>query len=286
MVRYFPCAPCFFERELICKGQGLPMDIRRLDIPDTDVIQLGEGPDLLLLHTLLAERTVFDRVLPDLAARHRLTVPNLPGYGDTPPLDKLGPSVRDYADWIAGIMDAVGLPDDTAVLGNGAGGFISVSVGIHHGDRVGKLILAETGPGFPESAKKPLRILADKVETEGMEAVLEAAMLRMFPEAYIAANLDVIAERKAALATCVPAAFAAMARALANVEMADEIGSITNETLVMIGLDDATTPPDLSYALHRGITGAKLVGIPDCGHCPQIQARDTFVASVLDFLAA
>ena len=55
------------------------MKIRNLNIPDTDVIQIGEGPDLLLLHTLLAERTVFDRVLPALAAHHRLTVPNLPG---------------------------------------------------------------------------------------------------------------------------------------------------------------------------------------------------------------
>ena len=42
-----------------------------------------------------------DRVLPALAAHHRLTVPNLPGYGDTPPLDKPDPSVRDYADRIA-----------------------------------------------------------------------------------------------------------------------------------------------------------------------------------------
>ncbi|GIT14972.1 MAG: hypothetical protein CM1200mP36_07280 [Gammaproteobacteria bacterium] len=53
----------------------------------------------------------------------------------------------------------------------------------------------------------------------------------------------------------------------------------------MVGLDDATTPPALSYALRQGIPGGKLVEIPDCGHCPQIQARDTFVASVLDFLA-
>ena len=260
------------------------MKIRNLNIPDTDVIQIGEGPDLLLLHTLLAERTVFDRVLPALAAHHRLTVPNLPGYGDTPPLDKPDPSVRDYADRIAGIMNSAGLPDDTDVLGNGAGGFMSVSLGIHHGDRFGKLILVDTGPGFPEPAKRPLRILADKVEAEGMEAVLDAAMLRMFPGPYIATNPDVIAERKAALAACAPAAFAATARALANVEMADEIGSISNETLVMVGLDDATTPPALSYALRQGIPGAKLVEIPDCGHCPQIQARDTFVASVLDFL--
>lgn len=261
------------------------MEVSRLDIPDTDVIQVGDGPDLLLLHTLLAERTVFDRVLPELSARHRLTIPNLPGYGDTPPLSDPNPSVRDYSDRIAGIMDAADLPDDTAVLGNGAGGFMSVALGIDHGDRFGKLILADTGPGFPRPAKKPLRMLAEKVEAEGMEAVLDAAMLRMFPKPYIAANPDVIAERKAALATCVPAAFAATARALADVEMADEIGTIGNETLVMIGLDDATTPPDLSYALHQGIPGAKLIEIPDCGHCPQIQARDTFVKSVLGFLA-
>ncbi|MBO6784709.1 MAG: alpha/beta fold hydrolase [Alphaproteobacteria bacterium] len=262
------------------------MEVRQLDVPDTDVIQVGEGPDLLLLHTLLAERTVFDRALPDLAARHRLTIPNLPGYGTTPPLDKPDPEVRDYADRIAGIMDDAGLPDDIAVLGNGAGGFMSVSLAIHHGDRFGKLILADTGPGFPEPAKKPLHILADKVESEGMEAVLDAAMLRMFPEPYIAANPDIITERKAALATCQPAAFAATARALAKVEMADEIGGISNETMVMIGLDDQTTPPALSYALHEGIPGATLVEIEDCGHCPQIQQRDIFVKEVLGFLAA
>ncbi|MEK9901878.1 MAG: alpha/beta fold hydrolase, partial [Rhodospirillaceae bacterium] len=109
---------------------------------------------------------------------------------------------------------------------------------------------------------------------------------RMFPEPYIAANPDVVAERKSALAAADPAAFAATARALATVEMADEIGGITNETLVMVGLDDATTPPAMSYALHSGIPGAQLVEIPDCGHCPQIQAKDAFVKSVLGFIDA
>ena len=69
------------------------MEVRQLDVPDTDVIQVGEGPDFLLLHTLLAERTVFDRVLPKLAAKYRLTIPNLPGYGATPPLEGDAPVV-------------------------------------------------------------------------------------------------------------------------------------------------------------------------------------------------
>ncbi|MEK9707309.1 MAG: alpha/beta fold hydrolase [Alphaproteobacteria bacterium] len=260
------------------------MDIKELKIDGADVIQVGEGPDLMLIHTLLAERSVFDRVLIELSQKYRLTIPNLPGYGRTPPLQIDAPSVKDYADHLVRIMDQADLASDASVLGNGAGGFMAVSLAIHHGARIGKLILADTGPGFPEEAKKPLRILADKVETEGMEAVLDAAMLRMFPEDFIQNNPDVIDERKQALATCNPTAFAATARALANVEMADQISTITNDTMVLVGLDDATTPPALSHALHHGIEGSVLVEIPDCGHCPQIQAKEVFVKEVLNFL--
>ena len=130
----------------------------------------------------------------------------------------------------------------------------------------------------------PLRLLADRVEEAGMEVVLDVAMARMFPDPYIEAYPNVIAERKAALAACNPRAFAATARALANVDMADQIGAIENPTLVMVGLEDATTPPAMSHALHQGIAGSSLVEIPGCGHCPQIQARDIFVSELKSFL--
>lgn len=261
------------------------MNVSQSNVAGADVVQAGAGPDLVLLHSLLAERSVFDRALPDLASDYRVTLPNLPGYGGTPPLETDNPSVADYAERIAGIMDALDLPPDTAVLGNGAGGFMAVALGIHHGARIGKLVLADTGPGFPEPAKAPLRLLADRVEEAGMDVVLDAAMARMFPPDYVEAHPDIVAERKAALAGCDPKAFAATARALANVEMADQLSSIKNPTLVMVGLEDATTPPAMSHALHEGIAGSVLVEIPGCGHCPQIQARDTFVAELKAFLA-
>ncbi len=261
------------------------MNVSPANVAGADVVQAGDGPDLLLLHSLLAERSVFDRALPDLASDYRVTLPNLPGYGGTPPLDLENPTVADYADRIAELMDGLDLAPDTAVLGNGAGGFMAVALGVRHGGRFGKLVLADTGPGFPDAAKAPLRLLADRVEEVGMDVVLDAAMARMFPEDYIEAHPDIIAERKAALAACNPKAFAATARALANVDMADEIGAIENPTLVMVGLEDATTPPAMSHALHDGIAGSRLVEIPGCGHCPQIQARDIFVAELKSFLS-
>ena len=262
------------------------MNVTQANVAGADVVQAGNGPDLLLLHSLLAERSVFDRVLPDLATDFRVSLPNLPGYGGTPPLEFDNPTVADYADRIAAMMDGLDLPPNTAVLGNGAGGFMAVALAVRHGARIGKLVLADTGSGFPDAAKAPLRLLADRVEEAGMDVVLDAAMARMFPAPYIEANPEVIAERKAALAACQPKAFAATARALANVDMAQEIGGIKNPTLVMVGLEDVTTPPAMSHALHAGIAGSTLVEIPGCGHCPQIQARETFVSELKAFLAA
>ena len=43
--------------------------------------QRGSGPDLLLVHSLLTELTVFERVLPRLADGRRVTRINLPGFG-------------------------------------------------------------------------------------------------------------------------------------------------------------------------------------------------------------
>ena len=48
-------------------------------------VRTGEGRDLVLLHSLLADRYAFDPVLPTLAAKHRVTLFNLPGfYGSQP----------------------------------------------------------------------------------------------------------------------------------------------------------------------------------------------------------
>jgi|TARA_B110000263_G_C15311114_1_gene513333 3-oxoadipate enol-lactonase len=260
------------------------MDIEKVDISGVDIIQAGKGPDLVLLHSLLAERSVFDEVLPELAKNFRVTLPNLPGFGGTAALDNLDPHVDDYADFIFDLMQRLNLTHQTTVLGNGAGGFMAVSLAIKYGNYFDKLILADTGHGFPEEGKGPLRLLAKRVEEEGMKSILDAAMARMFPESFINENPETIAIRKTALSKCDPQAFAATARALSNVDMSREISGINNPTLIMVGLEDKTTPPNMSYSLHKGITGASLVTIPNCGHCPQIQSSSIFLKEIKSFL--
>src|SRR5436189_5206240 len=150
-----------------------------------DVETLGEGRDLVLLHSLLADRSAFERAAPLLAKTRRLTLVNLPGYGASTPA---GPRVEDYADLLAGLFGALRLaPHGTDVLGNGFGGFIAVALAARHGANFDRLVVVDSLAAFPAPAKEPLRLLAANVAKSGVSGARDSALRRMVPEAFRAA---------------------------------------------------------------------------------------------------
>jgi pimeloyl-ACP methyl ester carboxylesterase len=257
------------------------MAIAKVDAADVEILQTGSGRNLVLLHSLLTDRSAFDFVVPELAKTRRLTLVNLPGYGASGPA---GAGIEDYADRIAGLIAALRLPRETDVLGNGFGGFISIALAARHGGQFGRLIVADALAGFPEVARQPLRTLADKVTREGMSGALDIAIRRMFPEAFIAAHPGIVAERKRALEKADAACFRTACLALATLDFTPVLGMIRNPALVMVGALDQTTPPALARELANQIPGAKFLEIPGCGHCPQIEQPQAFVEAVNGFL--
>ena len=93
-------------------------------IEGVDVEHRGSGPDLVILHSLLADRSAFERVAPALSKKRRVWLVNLPGYGASRPA---GTSVEDYAERIASLFQSLNLGEPD-VLGNGFGGFIAVAL--------------------------------------------------------------------------------------------------------------------------------------------------------------
>ena len=245
--------------------------------------QDGTGPDLLLLHSLLAEMSVFGSVVPALARTHRVTRINLPGFGASEPVEL--DSVAEHADHVARTIAALGLPPTTDVFGNGFGAFVALELAIGHGGRIGRLMVADTAPGFPEAAKAPFRAMAEKVLTSGMNAVLDAAIGRMFPAAFQEAHPHVVVARKAALAPTDADCFARACLALAALDLGPRLPGIRNPTLVMCGALDQTTPPALAREVARAIPGAIYREIEGSGHCPMLEQPDALVA-LLDSFAS
>ena len=243
--------------------------------------QAGSGTDVLLLHSLLTEMSVFDAIWPQLTRAFRVTRVNLPGYGRSMPRELQ--CVADYASHVAQVMDVLQLPRTTAVFGNGFGAFVAVMLALRHGPRFGKLIVADVVAAFPEPARVPFRVMSQKVTESGMSAILDAAIGRMFPPGFAAAQPSAVALRKEALVKVDAASFSRACQALATLDMSAELNTITNPTLVLCGALDQTTPPALARALAEGIPGARYTEIAGSGHCPMVEQPETLVAQLKAF---
>jgi pimeloyl-ACP methyl ester carboxylesterase len=249
---------------------------------DVSLDRLGEGPDLVILHSLLTDRHAFDPVVPALSERWRVNLVDLPGFGESSLVDA---SIDSYADVVGALLEKGGFaPDATAVMGNGLGGFVALGAAIRHGDRFGRLVLVGCGVAFPDTDRQAFTGMAASVESGGMEAVVEVAVGRIYPEAYLVANPHLVDERRRVLLDTDPAAFVTACRALHAVDYGSQAGSITNPTLIVVGEDDGPTPPALAREVQSAIAGSTLVELASVGHAPQLQDPVRFLAAVEGFL--
>jgi 3-oxoadipate enol-lactonase len=246
-----------------------------------DIIEAGAGKPIVLLHSLLADRAIFDKIVPILARQRRVIVPDLPGFGGS---SSAGATIEGIADRIAGLFDALELGTTADVLGNGFGGFVASALAMRHGATFDRLILADTGVGFTPDGKQSFFAMAERVRQSGMEAIVDVALKRLFPEDFIAANPAIMAERRAALVKTNPEFFAEACHALAALDLTAHIGTIRNPTVVVVGELDAATPPEMARALAKALPGAALIEMPGCGHAPMAQAPEAFIKVVSKFL--
>jgi 3-oxoadipate enol-lactonase len=249
--------------------------------PRLDVKIVGEGDNLVLINALLSDRTAYEPLAGRLAGQRRLIMVNLPGFGASP---KTARSLDDYADAVAGLFDDLALPPSTDILANGLGSFVASKMAIRHGDRFRKMVLVGSGAAFPEAGQATFRALAGKVDAEGMAAVAGAAIKRMFPDDYAAANPAVVAERERVFKSIDPDVFAMSCRLLAALDLGPDLHKIRNPTLVVIGAVDGATPPSIGHDLARRLPDGRAIEMAGVGHVPHVQVPDEFIAAIGPFL--
>jgi 3-oxoadipate enol-lactonase len=245
-------------------------------------VRAGRGPALILLHSLLTDRGVFDRVVPALATGWTVHAIDLPGFGSTPPVSS---SIDAYADVVGAVMVDGGFdPATTAIMGNGLGAFVALGTAVRHGDRFDRLVLVGCGAAFPPAAAEAFPKMAAAAADGGMEAVVERALARIFPGNYIETHPEEADERRRVLLSTRPEVFAAACGALAAVDYSTWAASVSNPTLIVVGSEDTATPPAMAEQLHALIDGSKLVRLEGLGHAPQLQDPARFVTAVASFL--
>ncbi|HEY8090501.1 MAG TPA: alpha/beta fold hydrolase, partial [Polyangiaceae bacterium] len=96
-------------------------------------IEAGSGPPLLLVHDYLASRVAWDDVLPRLASRFHVIVPDLPGFGESekPPPGRYRYDFEAFSESLVDLLAALGL-GQVAVCGHALGGAVALTMAAAH----------------------------------------------------------------------------------------------------------------------------------------------------------
>ncbi len=241
-----------------------------------EVREFGSGPEIWLLHSLLADAGSCVPLAERLSARYRVMVPNLPGFGASPPVV---PGLEPVADRIAGAMAG-----QAVVFGNGYGSFVAVTLALRHKALVSKLVLAGTGATFSEPGRAAFAGMAQAAEAKGLPAIAEVAMRRLFAPEFQAAHPELLAERRARFLETDLGVFTGACQSLAALDLRKAVRGISVPTLILVGAQDEATPPAMARELAGLMQQARLIELEGCAHVPQLQAPGRVVDALDGFL--
>ncbi len=238
-------------------------------------VDVGSGAPLVLLHAFPLDRRMWWATASALAARRRVICPDLRGFGESP----LGApySIADLADDVARLMDALGLSRAT-VGGLSMGGYVALAFAGRHGARLEGLILADTraAADSPEARRGRDEAIA-LVEATGVDAYLE----RLIPRLLSPGASDALRAEVQTLGRQSPdAVLAGLVAMRDRPDRRGELPLIACPTLVIVGAEDALTPPAEAAAMAAAIPGARLVELPGAGHLSCLEAPGAFAAAL------
>jgi len=255
----------------------------------------GGGLPVILIHGLGASAEIWSANIGALASRHRVYVPDLPGFGHTekPEWMDYGPGA--YSRFVRDFMAALGI-GRAALVGHSLGGGVALRVILDDPGRVDRLILVSSA-GLGREVSLPLRIASipffDRIFFKPPLPVFirflhrlvyyRAAITPEFAHLYYEMFFQPGSVR----------AFTSILRNIATLRGArpgilepirEGLGAITAPALILWGRQDRILPVSQAFDAAGRIPGARLHVFERCGHMPNVEYPKEFNRLVLEFL--
>ena len=258
----------------------------------------GQGePTFILLHGFGASLFSWHEVTEPLSKFGTVIAYDRPAFGLTErPLNWEGEnpySPQAQVDLVIGLMNKLNI-EKAILIGNSAGGTISMQVTLQYPERVQALILVDAavyaGGGAPAWVRPLLStpqfnhlgpLLSRQLQTQGTEFIKTA----WHDPTKI--TLDIFDGYKKPLqAENWDKALWFLTVASKESGLAERLHEFSLPILVITGDDDRIVPTEQSLRLADEIPGAKLKVIPQCGHVPHEECPNEFMQAVIEFLTA
>ena len=244
--------------------------------------ELGDGPPVVFLHGLGGTRVSWGPQLRGLSDQFRCIAWDMPGYGDSEPLEPL--TYKGIADRLVGFLDHLEL-EHADLVGLSFGGMHALHTAINYPDRVRRMVLADSSPAFgmdgttvedwTRSRLEPL----DRGETpaDAADHVIDAITARTLTGEIRSETVD-------GFARISPRGFRAAVGCLPHNDVRDELGMIQHPSLVVVGELDEETPVSYATTLSNGLWDSQLVVLDGVGHLSPAEDPERFNQLVSRFL--
>ncbi len=244
-----------------------------------NVTDLGSGPTILWLHGFPLASSVFEKQLAIPKVRHLM--PDLPGFGQSR-FTGGATSMDDYARLAIDLLDRRGI-DQAVVAGLSMGGYICFAMARLAPERLRGLILIDTRETADTAeARKGRYDTIAKVREQGIQPVVDSMLPKMLTPGAPQAMKDRAREiMTSSSAEGVVAALQAMAERPDSSELLPQIAV---PTLVVVGEQDAITPPADAERMARMIPEARLVKIANAAHLSNFEQSEVFNEAVQKYL--
>jgi pimeloyl-ACP methyl ester carboxylesterase len=224
-------------------------------------------------------------LVPGLNCSPRLYAPQMPALWRFGPVTVADHTRDDSMAAIARrILDAA--PPRFALAGLSMGGYIALEIVRQAAGRVAKLALLDTGAraDTPEATAKRLTNIALAQSGRFNDVIDPQFPLYVHPDR--ASDKALKADYLAICHDVGPQAYVRQQQAImTRVDSRPLLPLIGCPTLVLVGAEDAATPPELSEEMAAGIPGAKLVKVPGCGHLSTMERPEAVTKALVEWMS-
>ncbi len=241
----------------------------------------GSGPWLALSHSLACTSRMWDEQLPLLTKRFKVLRFDTRGHGgsDAP---AGAYTLEQLADDVKGLFEALGIRE-THWIGLSMGGMIGQTFALKYPGLLKTLVLADTSSRIPEEAH-PLWAERIKVaESKGMDPLVQPTLERWFTAPFRAAHPAQLKRVSDMIRATPVAGYVGCCHAIPKLDLTARLKDIRVPALVIVGDQDAGTPPAMAQAIREHLPGSELVVIKDASHLSNIEQPAAFAAALAGF---
>lgn len=255
--------------------------VREIELAYTDE---GRGPVIVFLHGFPFDRSMWRGEVEKLSSSFRVIAPDLRGHGETTATREPS-TMEELAEDISALLDELNIPR-AVVCGLSMGGYVALALYRAHPERVRALVLADTrAQADTEDARRTREENAQRALAEGMQPIVSAMLPKLLSTRTRENAPEVVARVREMMLGVKPEGAAAALRGMAlRRDQSDLLSKIDVPVLIIVGSEDAVTPPSEAETLHERIEGSRLVRIEGAGHVSNIERPAEFDRALEEFL--